>query len=221
MKAKDLINISIPPLRPSDPVDKARSWMAEFHLHELPVVNNGKFMGFFDENLLFDDLTGAELIGDYHLVNGDLILNQNEHYYDLLKNAYEASSNLVSIMDDEEKYLGVVTIQDIVEAFSKMTSIQMPGTIIVISMPKRDYSMVEISRIIESENGKILSSFIEDHDVEDDKIRLTIKLNVENGASIISSLERFGYTISSIFGSGDEEFLEKERLDTLVRYLKI
>jgi len=221
MKAKDLINYTIPPLKPSDRVDKARSWIAEFHLHELPVVENGKFLGFFNEDLLFDHFTGAESLQDYRLTSLDLVVNQNEHYYDLLKKAYEASSNLVAVVDDQENYLGVVTIQDVVEAFSKMSSIQMPGTIIVISMLQIDYSLVEISRIIESEDGKILSSFIESHEVEPDKIRLTIKLNVENGSGIIAALERFGYAITSVFGKGDEELLEQERLDTLVRYLKI
>ena len=88
-------------------------------------------------------------------------------------------------------------------------------------MAQTDYSMTELSRIIESEGGKILSSFIENNEQQPGKIRVTIKLNLENGSAIISALERFGYTISSIFGKGDEELIEKERLDTLLRYLKV
>ena len=102
-----------------------------------------------------------------------------------------------------------------------MSSIRSPGTIIVISMPQIDYSMAEISRIIESEYGKILSSFIENHPEDASMIRVTIKLNVESAKNIISALERFGFTISSIFGKEDEDQIEKERLDTLMKYLKI
>lgn len=221
MRAKDLINYTIPPLKLKDNVVKAQSWMSEFHVHELPIVENGKFLGFFNENLLFDHFTGAEKIEDYQFMGTGLFVDQNEHYYELLKKAYEASSNLVAVLDENQKYLGSVTIQDVVEAFSKMSSINSPGTIVVISLTQADYSMTELSRIIESEGGKILSSFVENNDQQPGKIRVTIKLNLENASTIISSLERFGYTISSIFGKGDEEMIEKERLDTLLRYLKV
>lgn len=221
MRAKDLINYTIPPLKPTDSIEKAQSWMSEFHVHELPIVQNGVFLGFFNENLLFDHFTGAQKIEDYQFMSTGLFVEQNEHYYELLKKAYEAGSNLVAVLDENEKYLGAVTIQDVVEAFSKMSSINSPGTIIVLSMPQTDYSMTELSRIIESEGGKILSSFIENNEQHPGKIRVTIKLNLENGSAIISALERFGYTISSIFGKGDEELIEKERLDTLLRYLKV
>lgn len=221
MRAKDLINYTIPPLKPSDSIDKARSWMSEFHVHELPIVEKDNFLGFFNENLLFDHFTGAENIQDYQFMSTGLFVDQNEHYYELLKKAYEAGSNLVAVLDENQKYIGTVTIQDVVEAFSKMSSINSPGTIIVLSMAEIDYSMTELSRIIESEGGKILSSFIENNEQQPGKIRVTIKLNLENGSTIISALERFGYTISSIFGKGDEELIEKERLDTLLRYLKV
>lgn len=221
MRAKDLINYTIPPLKPGDSIEKAQSWMSEFHVHELPIVKEGKFLGFFNENLLFDHFTGAEKIEDYQFMSTSLFVDQNEHYYELLKKAYEAGSNLVAVLDENQKYLGAVTIQDVVEAFSKMSSINSPGTIIVLSINQADYSMTEVSRIIESEGGKILSSFVENNEQQPEKIRLTIKLNVENGSAIISALERFGYAISSIFGKGDEELIEKERLDTLLRYLKV
>ena len=221
MRAKDLINYTIPPLKPSDHIDKAKAWIAEFHIHELAVVQDGKFLGFFNENLLFDHFTGAEYVEDFQLVSTDLIVSQKEHYYEVLKKAYDAGSNLVAVANDDGKYIGVVTVQDVVEAFSKMSSIQSPGTIIVLSMAKHDYSMGKISQIIEQEHGKILSSFIEIDEEEPTKLRLTIKLNVENGSGIIASLERHGYFVSAIFGQGEEEELEKERLDTLMRYLKI
>jgi len=45
MRAKDLINYTIPPLKLSDRVDRAYQWMSEFHIHELPVVDEKKFIG--------------------------------------------------------------------------------------------------------------------------------------------------------------------------------
>ncbi|PIB37252.1 hypothetical protein BFP72_18475 [Reichenbachiella sp. 5M10] len=220
MIARDLINYTIPPLKPTDKIKKARNWMNEFHIHELPVVDQGEFIGIFNEDLLFDHVEGAQRIEEFHMLSAHLYVDQNEHYYEVLKKAYESSSNLVAVLNEEKKYIGCITVQDVVEAFSKMSAINSPGTILVISMNMIDYSMSEIGRIVESEGGKILSSFIENTD-ESGAIRLTLKLNLQNGSHIISALQRFGYQISSIYGKGEEDKFEKERLDTLLRYLKV
>lgn len=221
MTVKDLINYSIPPLKLSDNLLKAQDWMSEFHVHELPIVDGGKFLGFFNESLLFDDLAGAQQIGDFKIISEGLHLNQDEHFYALLKIAIENESNIVAVLDENNNYIGAVTTQDVIEAFSKMSSIKSPGTIIIMNIPFQDYSMNEISRLVEAEGGRVLSSFIDILETEGNLVKLTLKIDLENGSSIISAFERFGYQIISIFGKGDEDQLEKERLDTLLHYLQI
>ena len=81
--------------------------------------------------------------------------------------------------------------------------------------------MAEISRIIESEYGKILSSFVENHPDDPSKLLVTVKLNVESAKNIISALERFGFTISSIYKRETDNEVEQVRLDTLFKYLQI
>ena len=221
MIAKDLINYTIPPLKLSDTIEKAQEWMREFHTREFPVVDSGKYFGVFNEDLIFDDKNNKKTISEYTLLGQGISVFPQEHYYEILKKSYAENLNLVAVIDNNRQYIGVISIQDVVEAFSKMSSIRSPGAILVIPMKPIDYSLSEIARIIESEYGKILSSFIENHPEDPSMIRLTIKLNVENAKNIISALERFGFTISSIFGKEDEDQIEKERLDTLMKYLKI
>jgi signal-transduction protein with cAMP-binding, CBS, and nucleotidyltransferase domain len=216
-----LINYTIPPLKLTDKVDRALAWMSEFHLHELPVVEDGRFLGLFNENLLFDQDADSKEIKEVHLINAQLYVDQDEHYYEVLKKAYDAHANVVAVTNEEAKFIGVVTIQDVVTAFSKMSSIQSPGSIIVLTMPAINYSMTDISRIVESEGGKILSSFVENDEGHKESIRLTLKLNTENSSNIISSFERYQYRIESAFGSNRSDSLEEERLNTLLHYLKI
>ena len=45
MIAKELINHMIPPLKLTDTAAYAIAWLEEFRTKELPVVNNGKFLG--------------------------------------------------------------------------------------------------------------------------------------------------------------------------------
>jgi acetoin utilization protein AcuB len=221
VRAKDLINYSIPPLKLTDKVDRALAWMSEFHLHELPVVDNGHFLGLFNEDLLFDQESDSKEIKEVQLINAQLSVDQDEHYYEVLKKAYDAHAHVVAITDEEDKFIGVVTVHDVVTAFSKMSSIQSPGSIVILSIRSTNYSMTDISRIVESEGGKILSSFVENDETVPDHILLTIKLNTENSSNIISSFERYQYKIVSAFGSNKTVDFEEERLNTLMHYLNI
>lgn len=220
MTAKDLINYTIPPLKLSDTTEKAQKWMAEFHINEFPVVVNSEYFGIFSEDLLLDSKSQKSSIGEFELKGQEITVASDEHYYEILNKAYSENLNLIAVVENNE-FLGVITIQDVVEAFSKMSAIRSPGAIIVISIAQIDYSMAEISRIIESEYGKILSSFIENDPEDTSKILVTIKLNIETATTIISTLERFGFVISSVFGKETADYAEQERLDTLLKYLKI
>lgn len=221
MRAKDLINYMIPPLKPSDKVEKALIWMKELKVDELPVVLDRKYLGIFSERVFLDkDQEGLD-IDSTSLIAGEVFANEHEHYYELLKKAYDHEINVIAVVDEENNYVGVVSIEDVVEAFSRMSSIKSPGTIIVLSMTQVDYSMAEISRIVESEYGKILSSFIENSPEDPTQLTVTIKLNLENASNVISALQRYDYNIISKFGKGEEDEFEKERLDTLMKYLRI
>ena len=221
MTARDLINYTIPPLRLEDKVEKAQKWISELHSKHFPVVQNGEYYGIFSEEMLFDVDDTKTSIKDFDLLAPKISVKPDEHYYEILKISYTENLELIAVVSESEGYQGVISIQDVVEAFSKMSSISSPGTILVISMAQIDYSLTEISRIIESEYGKILSSFIENHPSDSSKIRLTLKINLENASQAISALERFGFDIVSVFGKGEDDRFEKERLDTLMKYLKI
>jgi acetoin utilization protein AcuB len=49
--------------------------------------------------------------------------------------------------------------------------------------------------------------------------RLTLKLNRRDVTAVVSTLERFGYTIDAAFASAPIDTLDRDRLDALMRYL--
>ena len=52
-----------------------------------------------------------------------------------------------------------------------------------------------------------------------DRSRLTLKLNRRDITPLVSTLERFGYTIESAFANVPIESVDQERYDALMRYL--
>jgi hypothetical protein len=117
--------------------------------------------------------------------------------------------------------VGLITIQDILYTFAQSASVQMPGAILVLSMDLVDYSLAEISRYVEENNAKIISSNMVEDPMDIGKIKLTLKINQLDIKRIVATLERFNYRVIARYKETKYEDHEKEKVDLLLRYLEI
>lgn len=128
---------------------------------------------------------------------------------------------MVCVLDEEDIYTGVITVQDTLTSFAQTAAVQMPGAILVLSMNHIDYSLAEISRLIEENHARILSSIIKEDPLDPGKIRLTLKLNEQDLSRIVATLERFNYRVIGRYQETKPMGTEKDRIDMLLRYLDI
>ena len=84
-----------------------------------------------------------------------------------------------------------------------------------------DYSLAEISRLVEENNCKILSSSVKNDPDDPNNIRVTIKLNTLEMERVAATLERFEYKIIARFKESKVTEGEREKIDMLFRYLEI
>jgi hypothetical protein len=75
--------------------------------------------------------------------------------------------------------------------------------------------------VVESENAKILSSFISNDPLDDSKIKVTIKIDQLELRHIKATLERFGYKVIDQYQEEEEISSEQDRLGNLMRFLDI
>jgi acetoin utilization protein AcuB len=97
----------------------------------------------------------------------------------------------------------------------------MPGGILVLSMDLIDYSLAEISRYVEENNAKVISSLMVEDPMDKGKIKLTLKINQIELTRIVATLERFGYRVIGRYQETRQDTGEKEKIDMLLRYLDI
>ena len=221
MIAEELINQMIPPLKLYDTVEKALRWMDEFRVNDLPVVSNRKYLGMVTEQNLVDLLDRNQPLKDVELEHPDVHVMHFQHFYDVMEAAIKNKVQVVPVLDEIQEYMGIITINDTLAAFGQMSALQGQGSILVLSMPERDYSLSQISRLIEEENTKILSAYVSPDELDPYSIKLTLKLNATDLSRIISTLERFEYRITAQFHDSNSFDVGKDRLDMLFKYLDI
>ena len=89
----------------------------------------------------------------------------------------------------------------------------------MVEKPIVDYSMSQITQIVESNNGKLLGVFVSE--ATNDKVQVTIKMTLGAVNEIIQSFRRYNYDIVSEHYEDDYLNNLKERSEYLDKYLNI
>lgn len=221
MIAEELINHMIPPLKLKDDAHKALVWMEELRCNELPVVHEGQFLGFVTEEMIMEANDAEKTIETFDKIGEQGFLSSGSHVYDVVKMAAQNDLKMVGVLNEDNEYIGVITIQDTINSMAQSIAIQMPGSILVLSVPYIDYSLSQMSRLVEENDAKILSSSVKEDDLDSSQLRVTLKINKPDLSPIVATFERFGYKVIGRFQESKIIEKDKEKLDMLFRFLDI
>ena len=221
MYAKDLISDVIPALKTSDSGQKALYWMDIFRISHLPIVNNEDFLGLISDKDIYDLNMSEEPIGNHNLSLFSPYVTGNQHVYEVMELASRMMLTVIPVLDQNNHYHGLITLTDLLHYFADMSAIKQPGGILVLDINTNDYSLTQISQIVESNDAKILSLYITSHSLTT-KMEVTLKINRQDLSSIIQTFNRYNYTIKASFMNQDDmDSLYENRYDLFMKYLNI
>jgi acetoin utilization protein AcuB len=121
-------------------------------------------------------------------------------------------------LDDKLNYLGLISINTMVEYMANITSVSHPGGIILLEIGNRDNSLAHIAQIVESDNAQVLSSYT-DVIPDSTKMMVTLKINKTDISQIVASFLRYDYTILATYNSSIQNDGNSDRFDALMNYL--
>ncbi|MFW5944084.1 MAG: CBS domain-containing protein [Bacteroidota bacterium] len=219
MVAKDLISYDIASVKTSDTGLEALNWMVFYKVSHLPIVNNKKFLGLIAEDDIYDLNDPEEPIGNHQLSLFKPYIYSYQHLYEVLEVASRLRLTVIPVINEEDEYLGMIKMVDLMHFFARFSAIEKKGGIIVLDLHMNDYSLSEIAQIVESNDARILSMYLESRP-DSVRIEVTLKLNVSELTSIIQTFNRFNYEVKASFMEVDQqEDLYNSRFDHLMRYL--
>ena len=219
MLARELISDVVTALKTSDSGTMALSWMEVFRIKHLPIVNHREFLGLISDADIYDLNNPDEPVGNHNLSLQKPFVNEDQHIYEVIELLSRLELTLVPVLNDEKQYLGVITQEELTRKFANLSALQQPGAIIELEMQTHDYSLSEISQIVESNNARILSSYVAA--AEDvNKLRVTLKINLTDLTSVMATFNRYNYTVvSSHMNDEDLDEFYQERFDVFLKYL--
>jgi acetoin utilization protein AcuB len=219
MRVLDFVKDEVPPLKFSDTIEKALQWMEEFKVRHLPVTDGKEFHGIISENSLLDceDETGN--IGDLKKEMQFISVIDTAHPLLVFQLVHENHLTILPVLNQKNEYTGTLTVESLLEVVASLTSSNEVGSVIMVEVGVRDYSMSQIAQIIESNDAKILASFVTPL-ADSNKLQITLKLSRSDIRAIIRSFERYDYDVTSMVARGEHKDELSDRYDELMNFLK-
>ncbi len=217
MFVSDYISKDYPAFYTSDLIDEANEVAKDFGFSHVFIKKRGLYIGALSQAFLEDSPEGALGTLDVHYEK--FALSEDASLLDSVKLFYTFNTNVIPVVDKEDKYLGYFSRDDIFAEFSKYPLFSENGALITIQTNNTFYSFTEISKIIESQNSKIYGCFVSK--VLEDAVQVSLKVSAGNLQSINETFERFGYKVISNYLDTDREHQLKERFNFFNKYLEI
>ncbi|TAH01826.1 MAG: CBS domain-containing protein [Sphingobacteriales bacterium] len=219
MLALELISNTILPLNPNHTVQRAKQVMASFKVSHLPIISDDfEYIGLIAEDDLIEITTNHTLINALSLNNLNSFVYQQQHVYDVIRTIYEQQLTVLPVLDNNQKYIGLITLQTIIECMATITAVQNAGGILVLEINHNDNSLAHIAQIIEAQDAQILSSYTK-YFPQSTKIEITLKLNKIDINPIIAALLRYNYVIKATFNHSNDNDNINNRYQSLMNYL--
>ena len=220
MTAQDLISDGIMPLKTSDTGKTALSWMEDYKLSHLPIVNNEEFLGLISEMDIYALNNFDTPLGNHTLSLKNPYVYTYQHVFDVLKQVNALELTLIPVLDEKQRYKGCITLQKLLAKTAEMLSLDNPGGLIFLEMSINDYSLTEIANIVESNDVKILNSVVINQP-ESTRIDVVLKLNTTEIQRVIQTFERYDYLVKAVIDEKYDENNLRDNYDSLMKYLNI
>lgn len=219
MLAQELISTIVPVLNPLDTGAKALRLMNEFHLTQLPVVVDGKYLALIDEDEVMDWEDPDQLLEISPNPYKPAIM-EGAHFFEALKLFYDQKLSVLPVVSKEGEYLGLITKDNLLAILAQVNGVKEAGGLLVLEVEPRDYSLSEIARISES-NDVTLLSVNTINNPNTGKLEVLLKTNRQEMQGLVATFERFNYNIKYMFSEELEEDLLKKNYDLLMNYISM
>ncbi len=192
-----------------------------FRISHLPIVNNQEFLGLISDKDIYNLNMAEEAIGNHKLSLFSPYVLLSQHIYEVMEIFSRLKLSVVPVLDDQKNYQGLITLNDLLQSFANLSGLKHPGGIIELELGVNDYTLTEISQIVEGNDAKILSMYVSSPE-DSMQMTVTLKVNTTDITSIIQTFNRYNYSVKASYMESDElEDLLHNRYEAFMKFLNI
>lgn len=223
MWVRELIK-DIKPVYSSDHIDQALEHLQDLQMESIPVVDPETLhvVGI----VTIDDLRQHKKDGNRsvsEVIEGaePVLVYPEQHIFEVTGLLLRNKVRFLPVVDEKEKFLGIVWRKHLFGSLSDMLSLSEYGTVLTVSIDNENYVLSDIIRLIEQEKTKVRGLTVETQQNNETIKRISVKLDQTDVSPVIASLRRHGYVVQSESRDDILEMEYEQRADEFLRFLNI
>ncbi len=216
MFIREYISKDYPAFSPADSIEYANEVAKEFGYSHVFITEDGVYLGALSQSFLEESPEG--LLSSLEMHYEKFALSEDLALLEAVKLFHIFSSNVIPVLNGEEKYLGYLSCDDLFAEFARYPLFSETGAMLVVQIHEKNYTMTEVCKIVESNNSKIYGCYISDFVGEE--VQITLKISSNNLSSIDETFERYGYTVVYKYYNDEKEDLLKDRFGFFQKFLE-
>lgn len=221
MIAEQLISDILPSLSLDDIGQKALNWMETFKVSHLPIVDGDEYIALISDQDIYDnDLINVPIKSKkMSLISPYVVTTQ--HFFDIATIVSRFKITVVPILDSNRKYQGMVSLNRLAFKICDFCSGQGVCSTLVLEVGHFDYSLSQISQIVEGNGAKILNLYVVSVP-DSQELDITLRINISDLSAIIQTFVRYDYNIKAFYN--DNSILNNlydDRFEEFMKYLNI
>ena len=221
MLAVKLISNVIPSVRSTEKGQKVLDSMNVYRVSHLPVVDGKQYTGLISDKFIYDLNLENEVIG----IKADKLatthVHEDQHIFEVASVMYKLKLSVIPVLNADHEYKGAISLYDLSRRFARYFSLQEVGGVVVLEIDINDYSLVQISQIVESNDTKILSLFI-NRISGTNNLEIILKLDKEDLSPVIQAFTRYDYNVKSIYMDHSAlNDLYQDRYEQFMKFMNI
>lgn len=219
MNTNDYILKDITALRLNDSVKSAQNLFKNFPITHFPVVENDKLLGSFAEDDAQTIENKEDVLDSYSYLFSSFFAEEKTTVLELIKIFADNNATIIPVLNADKNYIGYYELTDVIEIFSAIPFMHEESETLIVEKLENDYSMSEVTQIVETNGGKILGIYISEK--QDGFVQITLKVISNEINEIMHTFRRYNYEIISTHEN--DIYLEdlKNRSEYLQKYLEM
>ena len=219
MNTNDYILKDITALRLNDSVKSAQNLFKNFPMTHFPIVENDKLLGSFAKDDAQTIENKEDVLDSYSYLFSSFFAEEKTTVLELIKIFADNNATIIPVLNADKNYIGYYELTDVIEIFSASPFMHEESETLIVEKLENDYSMSEVTQIVETNGGKILGIYISEK--QDGFVQITLKVISNEINEIMHTFRRYNYEIISTHEN--DIYLEdlKNRSEYLQKYLEM
>ncbi len=219
MQVQDLNYASLPWIQQSDSVSEAIHRLEDEQLSQLPVVDGAQYLGVLSMDVLLNVEDDQTLVQQLVHQLPKSAIRPEDHFLTALHLMSELSWSMMPVVVEHE-LIGVIEQTELMNTVTRFLGLQESGALLVVEKEIHQFSASEVVKLVETNDVQVIQLNTQPNH-QTGIMQVTLRLNRSEISDIISTFQRYEYTIR--FFIGEEQYANELRsnYDNLIHYLKI